>query len=387
MAKGLEDTAFYIYNRLISLNEVGGNPDSFGSTVEEFHSFNIQQQQQWPYKINATATHDTKRGEDVRARLHVLSEIPEEWEKQIRQWHKINLPVKQKRDKEFVPDKNEEYMLYQALIGSWPFEYPLPENFAERLEGYLLKAMKEAKVHTSWSIPDEKYEQSLLTFSRKLLDPAHGFIKAFEPFQKRIAFYGIFNSLSQTLLKLTSPGVPDVYQGCELWDLSMVDPDNRRPVDYQIRQQYLESVQEKEKSNASQLIEELLERKEDGRVKLFVVYKTLQLRKQQAALFREGTYIPLEVSGKHKERVIAFARKNENQTVLVVAPRFFTKLIAENQLPLGEEVWGDTTIILTKETTEWSWKHVFTGASIEPAEKLYLKDICKDFPLGLLTNF
>jgi (1->4)-alpha-D-glucan 1-alpha-D-glucosylmutase len=317
----------------------------------------------------------------------VLSEIPGEWEKQIREWHKINLPVKQKRDKEFVPDKNEEYMLYQALIGSWPFENPLPENFAERLEGYLLKAMKEAKVHTSWSIPDEKYEQSLLTFSRKLLDPAHGFIKSFEPFQKRIAFYGIFNSLSQTLLKLTSPGVPDVYQGCELWDLSMVDPDNRRPVDYQIRQQYLESVQEKEKSNTRQLIEELLERKEDGRVKLFVVYKTLQLRKQQAALFREGTYIPLEVSGKHKDRIIAFARKNQHQTVLVIAPRFFTKLIGENQLPLGEEVWADTTIILTKETTEWSWKHVFTGASIEPAEKLYLKDICKDFPLGLLTNF
>jgi (1->4)-alpha-D-glucan 1-alpha-D-glucosylmutase len=167
----------------------------------------------------------------------------------------------------------------------------------------------------------------------------------------------------------------------------MVDPDNRRPVDYQIRQQYLESVQEKEKSNASQLIEELLERKEDGRVKLFVVYKTLQLRKQQAALFREGTYIPLEVSGKHKERVIAFARKNENQTVLVVAPRFFTKLIAENQLPLGEEVWGDTALMLTKETNGKHWKHVFTGASIESGEKLFLKDICKDFPLGLLTNF
>lgn len=386
MAKGLEDTAFYIYNRLLSLNEVGGNPEAFGCSIQDFHRFNEHQLHTWPLKINATATHDTKRGEDVRARINVLSEIPAEWEKQVRQWHKINQPAKPKQGKNFVPDKNEEYMLYQALLGSWPVENPLPENFAQRLEGYLLKALKEAKVHTSWSIPDEQYEQALLKFSRKLLDPAHGFLKAFEPFQKKIAFYGIFNSISQVLLKLTSPGVPDIYQGCELWDLSMVDPDNRRPVDYQLRQQYLEYIQKQSGKDTGQLISELLENKEDGRIKMYVIYKTLQLRNQYPGAFEKGEYIPLEVTGTHKDRVISFARVSAEQTILVVAPRLYTKLMTQNELPVGEQIWKDTAIQLPKNLRKTGWKQVFTGSGLQPAEKLYLKDICKEFPLGLLLN-
>ncbi|QHT69526.1 malto-oligosyltrehalose synthase [Rhodocytophaga rosea] len=385
MAKGLEDTAFYIYNRLLSLNEVGGNPEAFGCSVEEFHHFNLYQLQHWPYKINATATHDTKRGEDVRARLNVLSEIPGEWEKQVRQWHKINQPVKQKREKAFVPDRNEEYMLYQALLGSWPFETPLPDDFAQRLEGYLLKALKEAKVHSSWSIPDEQYEQAILKFSRKLLDPAQGFLKAFLPFQQKIASYGIFNSLSQVLLKITSPGVPDIYQGCELWDLSMVDPDNRRPVDYSLRKQYLDFLQQNENDSA-QLISELLSSKEDGRIKMYVLYKTLQVRNQYAALFDKGVYLPLEVSGKQKDCVIAFARVSEENIALVVAPRFYTRLMAENELHLGEKAWANTAIHLPDGKSYKPWKQIFTGSVVQPSEKLYLKDICKEFPLGLLTN-
>jgi (1->4)-alpha-D-glucan 1-alpha-D-glucosylmutase len=323
--------------------------------------------------------------EDVRARLNVLSEIPGEWEKQVRQWHKINQPVKQKREKAFVPDKNEEYMLYQALIGSWPFENPLPENFAERFEGYLLKALKEAKVHTSWTIPDEQYEQAILKFSRKMLDPSHGFLKAFQPFQQKISFYGIFNSLSQVLLKITSPGVPDIYQGCELWDLSMVDPDNRRPIDYDLRKQYLSYIQQHE-NNKLPLVSELLSGKEDARIKMYVLYTTLQVRNQYDALFMEGEYLSLEVSGKQKDCVLAFARIKEDNIAVIVAPRFYTKLISENSLPIGETVWTDTAIHLPAGKSYKSWKQVFTGSELQSAEKLYLKDICKEFPLGLLIN-
>ncbi len=386
MAKGLEDTTFYIFNRLISLNEVGGDPEVFGISTEEFHQFNQDQLQHWPLKINASATHDTKRGEDVRARINVLSEIPQEWEKQIKKWQQLNKPLQGKSKKEEWSISNEEYFLYQSLVGGWPVEEPLPENFADRLSEYLLKAMKEAKVNTSWSTPNQEHEEQAVAFAKKILDPSHGFIAAFRPFQKKVAHYGIFNSLAQSVVKLTSPGVPDVYQGCELWDLSFVDPDNRRPVDYQIRQSYLEQILAKVKTDRQGLLADLLQSKEDGRIKLFTVYTCLHLRNQYVALFNEGMYIPLEVSGKYKEHIIAFARQKEGQSVIIAVPRFLTKVISEEQLPLGEPVWADTTLELPKSLDAGNWRDAFSEKSIKSTGKLLAKDLFKDFPVSVLVK-
>lgn len=382
MAKGLEDTAFYIFNRLVSLNEVGGNPDVFGITAEEFHRFNQEQQTHWPHKLNALATHDTKRGEDVRARINVLSELPDEWETYLRAWHAINQPLTTEIDGKPAPDANEEYLIYQTLLGAWPIEEPLPENFAERIEAYLLKAMREAKVHTDWLAPNEPYEQAVRSFFRKLLDPSHGFLNFFLTFQKKIAYYGMFNSLSQTLLKLTSPGVPDTYQGCELWDLSLVDPDNRRPVDYDLRMRYLEEIQAAETAS---LLPELLLHKEDGRIKLFITHKTLQMRNQLPDVFTEGAYLPLLVTGEQARQVIAFARVKENRASLVIAPRFYTKLAPENELPIGD-IWDDTAIHLPETIRVFTWTNVFTGKSVEASEKLLLRNLLADFPLGLFHS-
>jgi (1->4)-alpha-D-glucan 1-alpha-D-glucosylmutase len=386
MAKGLEDTTFYIFNRLISLNEVGGDPEVFGISTEEFHQFNQEQLQNWPLKVNASATHDTKRGEDVRARINVLSEIPQEWEEQIKKWQEINRPLKAESKGEEWAISNEEYFLYQSLVGGWPIEEPLPGNFADRLEEYLLKSMKEAKVNTSWSFPDEEHEKQATAFARAILQPSHGFIKAFRPFQKKIAHYGVFNSLAQTVVKLTAPGVPDVYQGCEMWDLSFVDPDNRRPVDYKVRTQYLEQIAAQMKENLQALLQDLLASKEDGRIKLFTVYTTLQLRNQYNDLFTEGNYIPLQVRGTYREHIIAFAREKDGKAILVVVPCFLTKIMNENQLPLGEAVWQDTIIKLPQALGAGNWQQVFSGKSVKAEGGLPVKDILSEFPVGLLVK-
>jgi (1->4)-alpha-D-glucan 1-alpha-D-glucosylmutase len=386
MAKGLEDTTFYIFNRLISLNEVGGDPEVFGISSEEFHQFNQDQLQHWPSKINASATHDTKRGEDVRARINVLSEIPEEWQEQIQKWQQINKPLRGESKSEPWAISNEEYFLYQSLVGGWPIEEPLPQNFADRLEEYLLKSMKEAKVNTSWSFQNEEHEKQAIAFARNILSPSHAFVKAFRPFQKKVAHYGVFNSLSQTLIKLTSPGVPDIYQGCELWDLSFVDPDNRRPVDYQVRKQNLEQIRVQSKENREAFLQTLLAYKEDGRIKQFTVYTTLQVRNQYISLFNEGSYIPLQVRGKYKEHIIAFAREKDGKAIIVAAPRFLTKVVDETQLPIGESVWKDTAIELPKSLNTGNWQQVFSEKSVVSEGKLFARDIFGEFPLGLLIK-
>ena len=226
MAKGVEDTTLYVYNRLLSLNEVGGRPDHFGCSLEEFHKFNTKKRDLWPDSLNATSTHDTKRGEDARARINVLSEMPDEWLKKLRTWIRINRGKKKRVHGLAVPDRNDEYFLYQTLIGAWPFsdaEYP---EFIERIKAYIVKAVREAKVHTAWLKPDTEYENAYVSFAEKILarSEANEFLKELIPFCRRVSHYGILNSLSQTLIKITSPGVPDFYQGTELWDLSLVDP-------------------------------------------------------------------------------------------------------------------------------------------------------------------
>ncbi|HEY9778778.1 MAG TPA: malto-oligosyltrehalose synthase, partial [Leptolyngbyaceae cyanobacterium] len=328
MAKGIEDTLFYVYNRLISLNEVGGHPGKFGLTIADFHKFNQEQNSTWTHKMNATATHDTKRGEDVRARLNVLSEIPEEWENQVETWSDINRSCKIDVRGKAVPAPNDEYFFYQTLVGSYPFNEGENEAFVGRIKDYMLKSVREAKLYTAWLRPDSAYEEGFLAFVDKVLDfdESNSFIQEFLPFQKRVAGYGIFNSLSQTLLKYTSPGVPDTYQGTELWDLSMVDPDNRRPVDYEQRFSFLKEIKEKSKTDVLTLINDLLSNKEDGRIKLFLTYKVLQTIKANLAVFQKGDYQPLEVSGKFKEHIVAFARSNGNNTIVVITPRFLTSL-------------------------------------------------------------
>jgi len=387
MAKGIEDTLFYVFNRLVSLNEVGGNPGKFGITLADFHNFNQEQSKAWAYKMNATATHDTKRGEDVRARLNVLSEIPEEWEKQVKTWSEINRPQKSNVRGKEVPVPNDEYFFYQALIGTYPFDENENATFLERIKDYMLKSVREAKMQTAWLRPDSAYEEGFLGFVEKVLTPSESnqFLKELLPFQKRIADYGIFNSLSQTLLKYTAPGVPDTYQGTEFWDLSMVDPDNRRPVDYEQRISVLKDIKQKSQTDNLKLIDELMSTKKNGKIKLFITHKVLQARKEQLEVFQKGEYLPLEVVGKFKDHIVAFARSFENTTVIAIAPRFLSSLIAPDENPLGEKVWADTQLQLPQGFSS-SWQDIFTGQTLTGNGTLAIAQVLQHFPVGLLLN-
>lgn len=388
MAKGIEDTLLYVYNRFIALNEVGGNPSHFGVTASEFHQINQHQSQSWLHKMNTTSTHDTKRGEDVRSRLNVLSEIPQEWEQQAQAWQEMNQSKKSEVKGKLIPDSNDEYFLYQTLVGACPFDKGgLPdslEDFTNRVKEYAIKVVREAKVHTEWLRPDSDYEDNYLAFVDAILDPGYGFLKTFGPFKQKVAHYGIFNSLSQVLLKVASPGVPDFYQGTELWDLSLVDPDNRRPVDFKQRMQFLNDIQERAKTDILSLVEELLAHKEDGRIKLFLIAKCLEARQQYLSVFQEGDYQPLEVTGKFKDCAIAFARQSQNQTMIAIAPRFFTHLIQPGESPLGE-VWQDTQIQLPTHSAK-TWHNAITHQTLQATETLNLSSALKHFPVALLLS-
>jgi (1->4)-alpha-D-glucan 1-alpha-D-glucosylmutase len=388
MAKGAEDTALYVYNRFVSLNEVGGNPDQFGITLAEFDEFNQERQSRWQYAMNATSTHDTKRGEDIRARLNVLSEIPEEWESQVKKFSEINRSLKSRTDKKNVmPDANDEYLFYQMLIGAFPFFDHEYEDFYNRLKDYLLKAIREAKVHTAWVRQNSIYENGFIDFASRVLEPldSNQFLQEFIPFQKQIAYYGIFNSLSQTLIKITSPGFPDFYQGTELWDFSMVDPDNRRPVDFEVRRNYLKDIKEKSQTDILQLTEELLASKEDGRVKLFLIVQALKARTKYVDVFQEGKYLPLEVEGQFKDHIVAFARVQNNQSIITITPRFLTGLIQPGQYPLGTQVWNDTAIKLPSEASS-AWTDAMIGQTVKADRQLLVGDVLQYFPVALLTN-
>ncbi|MBD2343974.1 malto-oligosyltrehalose synthase [Anabaena subtropica] len=377
MAKGVEDTTLYVYNRLLSLNEVGGNPSHFGISVDQFHHFNQQHQANWPYTMNATATHDTKRGEDMRARLNVLSEIPQEWEEQVNNWSQLN----QTHRSNHQPDRNDEYFLYQTLVGAFPFAEHEQAPFVQRVQEYMIKAIREAKVHTAWLRPDNEYEEACTSFIEKILDPnlSKQFLESFRPFQEKIADYGIYNSLSQTLLKIAAPGVPDFYQGTELWDLSLVDPDNRRPVDFEQRRTYLNDIQAQIKTDILGLIPQLLTHKTDGRIKLFLTHQALKARTQYLSLFQDGEYSPLQVHGTHAKHIIAFARQHNNQTVIAIAPRFLTTLIPPGQPALGE-IWQDTHLKLPAKT----WYNPLTNQTIQTQNNIPIAQILTHFPVALL---
>ncbi|MCT7952002.1 malto-oligosyltrehalose synthase [Ancylothrix sp. C2] len=383
MAKGIEDTLLYVYNRLLSLNEVGGAPNHFGLSLEEYHNFNIDRCKNWPHAQNATATHDTKRGEDVRARINILSEIPEEWEEQIKTWSQINRQNKTKLKRRIVPETNDEYFFYQTLVGTFPFDGKVDEDYIERMKNYVIKAVKEAKVHTAWLRPDSEYEDGYMKFVDTALT-SEEFIQQFLPFQKKIAEYGIYNSLAQTLLKATSPGVPDFYQGTELWDLSHVDPDNRRPVNFQQRIEYLAEIKQKTQSNNLQLLEELLAEKGNAKIKMYLVHKLLETRKQNPELFLNGDYKPLEITGTHKDHIIAYARLHENKTAIIIAPRFLTSLIQPTENPLGD-IWKDTQIQLP-DGMPASFQNTLTGQQIQANGNLLISQTLQHFPVALLLN-
>jgi len=390
MAKGSEDTALYCYNRLLSLNEVGGQPDSSGLSVGDFHQRNLARLQHWPHTLNATSTHDTMRSEDVRARVNVLSEIPQEWEQHLTQWKQWNERKKGRMNGLPVPEPNIEILLYQTLIGAWPLNEKEVPEFKQRLKAYMVKAVREAKVFTNWLSPNSDYESSLIRFLESIMDGTkeNSFLEDFFPFEKQIAYYGALNSLAQVLLKITSPGVPDFYQGAELWDFSLVDPDNRRPVDFKTRAKMLDELTLQEAQGQESLIQQVLNSWEDGRVKLYLTYKALNARKYYSDLFQDGQYMALQVSGHRQEHVCAFARQKGVQCALVVIPRLLTKLAPADIIPVGQDVWKEDRLLLPDGAPE-RWLNIFTGEKLKVSDtmnRLKLSDVLHIFPVAFLIG-
>jgi len=286
-----------------------------------------------------------------------------------------------------APDRNDEYFLYQTLLGTFQPQADEFDTYIDRLKEYIIKVVREAKVHTAWLKPDEQYENAFLSFLKKVISPREGnpFLEQFLPFQERIACFGIYNSLSQVLLKATAPGVPDFYQGSELWDFSLVDPDNRRSVDFQLRKRMLADIKEKARAGTAQLVDELLERKEDGKIKLFLVHRLLLARRQNQKLFQEGSYLPLHPTGPFQEHIISFARVHETHWALVVAPRFFSTILQKGEEPLGERFWQNTHIPLPKEGPKY-WHNPITDERLEIDAVLPIGKVLQQFPAGLLIN-
>jgi (1->4)-alpha-D-glucan 1-alpha-D-glucosylmutase len=351
VAKGLEDTGFYRHHRLVSLNEVGGDPRRFGISAEAFHAANRERAACWPWGMLATATHDTKRGEDVRARIDVISELPAEWEARVRRWAEVNDPLRQGSGSEPAPTRNDEYLLYQTLVGTWPGAAPAPfdlPDYIGRIETYMLKAVREGKESSSWRHPASAYEAALRRFIRGILEPGSPFRADFEPFATRVAALGALNGLSQLVLKLTVPGVPDVYQGCELWDLSLVDPDNRRPVDFEHRARLLDELRREfgEASDATAGdLSALVRSWHDGRLKLLVTWRLLCFRRRNRELFDRGDYVPLETDGERTGNLCGFARTFAGKRLMVAVARLGAGLPRQaGSFPLGRVAWGDTVL-------------------------------------------
>jgi (1->4)-alpha-D-glucan 1-alpha-D-glucosylmutase len=389
MAKGLEDTAFYRYNRFVALNEVGGHPDHFGVSLSAFHKANAQRATRWPHAMLGTSTHDTKRGEDTRARLAVLSEIPEEWARQVQTWSRILRARRGDVEGTAPPDRNDEYLFYQLLLGAWPAELTgtgTPDTealrgFAGRMEGAMVKSMREAKRHTTWAAPNTAYEEGMLGFLREALDPARSaaFLDAFLPFQEQVARLGFRNSLVQTALKLTLPGMPDIYQGCELWDLSLVDPDNRRPVDYELRRRVLEEVGAAMAQDRRAAMPSMLENWRDGRAKLALTANLLAYRQERPALFNEGGYEPLAATGEKADQLCAFLRSHGEDRLLVVTSRFPARLETNRG-------WGDTAIPITQAGGVAGWRDLLTGRRFGSGDGLLMgEDTLADSPVSLLV--
>jgi (1->4)-alpha-D-glucan 1-alpha-D-glucosylmutase len=410
VAKGVEDTALYVYHPLLSLNEVGGDPvPSAASSETDFWAFLGKRAERWPHAMNATTTHDTKRSEDVRARINVLAEIPEEWNTRLQRWSAWNAHHKTLVDGQMIPDRNEEYFLYQTLLGTWP---PAPTSdqatnsdaedqpaFEKRIQEYMIKAVREAMVHTRWTRPNEAHETAVHDFVSAILSATRSaeFLADFRDLAQSISYFGMINGLAQTLLKMTAPGVPDFFQGSELWDLRLVDPDNRRPVDFSTRTALLQNLAPAAHAATSLTGREQIELWNDGQIKLWLIRKTLQFRNAHAALFAEGEFLPAELRGESARNLVAFFRRLGSAWALVVVPRWMAKTTlrvarptpANNLLRQMAETLADTQIVLPTMAPE-RWHSVFGGTIIsattsQPSRILHGKDLLSDFPLALLN--
>jgi malto-oligosyltrehalose synthase len=372
MAKGVEDTLMYTYNRFIGHNDVGDSPAAFGSSIENFHQQMIIRKEECPLSLNTTSTHNTKRGEDVRARLNAVTEL-EEWTAKVKEWQSMNADLKQ----ENAPDANDEYFIYQILIGV--YDPVNEEGLEERLRAYLQKALREAKVHSGWADPNEQYEEAAIGFALNLLNKKRPFWKDFEQFFYQVADAGIINSLSQVLLKCTCPGVPDIYQGTELWDFTLVDPDNRRPVNYDTR----ETLLEPQEWQQSLTMKELWTNRQDGQIKLKLTQLLFHVRLQCKELFAVASYIPLEVRGRYSDHIIAFARRYKQTWFITAVPLQLAVLTAEQNTDLLHIDWDDTEIILPEEAPA-TWENMLTNTAGTSPQSITVNELFAEYPLALL---
>jgi (1->4)-alpha-D-glucan 1-alpha-D-glucosylmutase len=393
MAKGVEDTAFYQYVPLSSLEEVGGEPAHALTTIEEFHRQNALRRAEWPQTMLATTTHDTKRTEDVRARIHVLSEISGTWRSALQRWSRWNRKFRRDVEGLPAPSRNDEWLFYQSLLGIWPVSPPSRDERRElihRLQKYMEKATREAKLRTSWISPNPLYDEAVQAFVANVLEDEHSrFSEDFRQLHESILDSGLFSSLSQTLLKLTAPGVPDLYQGQEVWDFSLVDPDNRRPVDYARRRGLLRELIERSRQDESrrELARELANSPRDDRLKLYVLSTVLRFRKEHPALFDAGDYVPLIVEGAGRLHLCAFARRAEGKTLVVAAPRLIQRLRNDSgaAAPLGAHAWGDSVLLLDRAGEGRRFRNLFTGQEIgRNGGRLPVSELLRDFPAALL---
>ncbi len=395
MAKGLEDTALYQYHRLISLNEVGSDPRRFGCSVNAFHHFNQERLKKWPYSLLCLSSHDTKRSADVRARINILSEIPQQWQAAVVRWRKFNRVHRRVSTPQAIT-RNDEYLFYQTLIGTWPFRPmndPALIAYRQRIASYMLKAVREAKQYSSWLNPDTDYEHAVTLFVERCLhDPQRSlFLQDFMAFERRVRPAGLYNALAQTLLLLTSPGVPDIYQGNELWQFALVDPDNRRPVDFNEHARLLLELDETAGNDRFGLLKTLLENMEDGRIKLFMMVQTLRFRNRYAALFSDGEYVKINSRGLCAAHLLAFARKNRSQWVIVVVPRLNLSLSLSNNesRPLSADLWQDTWLELPADGPLQYWE-LFSQRQVRSQQQqrdvlLAVSDVFRCFPCAVLA--
>jgi (1->4)-alpha-D-glucan 1-alpha-D-glucosylmutase len=374
MAKGLEDTAFYRDSSLLSRNEVGG--DSLRTTPprgpHDVHEFLAQRQRRHPHSQNATTTHDTKRSEDTRARIDVLSELSEQWTSICARWLKQNRALRSAVNGETVPSVDEEIRIYQTLLGTWPLDNANLANYAERVREFLRKACREAKLHSDWLSPNEPYEEALLHFATALIesDPKTPFARSFRALLRTVALHGAWNSLSQLLIKITAPGVPDFYQGMESWAFQMVDPDNRRPVDHAKHREMLAAI-----AGSRKAVRGLVRNWQDGRIKMFATATALNFRREHAGLFSDGDYIPLNVWGEKAESIFAFARRQESSWAIVIARRLTSRLATG---------WSDTALELPAGAPS-HWHNVFTRSPVNGGRTMSIADALDGFPVGLLA--
>lgn len=386
MAKGHEDTALYRYNRLITLNEVCGDPRRFGYSVDAFHFFNLERVRKWPHAMLNLSTHDSKHAADVRARVNVLTEVPRQWRKAVFHWHRLNHV---KSTAATTISRNDEYLFYQILLGTWPLttcDDAALDAYRERIQAYMLKAVREAKQYTSWLNPDQNYEAAVIGFVSHCLDRKANpvFLDDFAAFEKRLRKAGLYNALAQTLLLLTSPGVPDIYQGNETWQFSLVDPDNRRPVDFDENRQLLKAMDDATGSDRSALLESLLSEPENGRIKLFLTDQALRLRRRCAALFENGEYLKLTVNGLRFENLVVFARRNSEHYAVILAPRLMNHLLDDGK------IWASTRLELPADAPR-HYYNVFTdeklsAKAVDDHLELGVEEVLGAFPVGLLIN-